>query len=86
MAAFEASLPEAITKNFRDMTKTAAGEDAGSRTPSRVLPSRLLGIDGDGIFVKAVLKLESWEHRRPRRRGLDETQERWFSLRTVRQS
>jgi len=55
-------------------------------TPSRALPSRLLGIDGDGIFVKAVLNLEPWERWRPRRRGSNETQERWFSLRTVRQS
>ena len=28
MAAFGASLAEAMTKNFRDMTKVAAGEDA----------------------------------------------------------
>jgi hypothetical protein len=87
MAAFGASLAQAMTKKFRDMTKVAAGEDADApRTPSRVLPSRLLGIDGGGIFVRAALKLEPWELRRPRRRGLNKTQERWFRLRTVRQS
>ena len=76
MAAFIAILAQAAT-----------GEDAGAPgTSSRVLPSRLLGIDGCGIFVRAVLKLEPWERRRPRRRGFNETQERWFSLRTVRQS
>jgi hypothetical protein len=30
MAAFGASLAEAMTKNFRDMTKVVAGEDAGA--------------------------------------------------------
>jgi hypothetical protein len=85
MVAFGASLVEAMTKIFRDMTKDAAGEDAGAPgTPSPVLASRLLRIDGGGIFVRAVLQLEPWE--RPRRRGFNESQERWLSLRTVRQS
>ena len=49
---------------YSSLFNSAAGEDAGApRTPSRVLPSRLLGIDGDGISFVETLKVQGQELR-----------------------
>jgi hypothetical protein len=47
---------ETLQSQVVQSSTTGGGAPLGA--PSRVLLSRLLGIDDDGIFVKAVLKLE----------------------------